>query len=426
MNNSFKPNNKKYILSICFANYTKNISGMPKVMMAHQQTYNKASISYVSLFSVKKNIFNDRIMLFCKFGLIIDGSYIGIFQMSQLIHMFYGWMHENYQMIDIHIHHLMYINLNRVNELLSSCHNIPIKVFLHDYYLACTQYNLLKNGKVYCGGEGFKQERCSDCLEYKKSMALEEKIHRLLGNFQDRITFISPSNITKEIFLNFHPEYKGNTVVIPHQVGEGHYLGNTEKLSSDEKIKIAFLGMPRNHKGWNVWKNIVEKFSGCDYEFYVFNNANEQYDQMQRINVAFSKEHLNAMTDALRGNKIHIAFLWSTCPETYSYTYFEAFAANAFIITNKDSGNIVYTVRQHKNGVVFENEDDLLHMLKKPDEMRKQINEFRDTTIGGPELLKDNTDIVHMSLKAAMNNSITDSHKLVNYPLLFLLNTIGG
>lgn len=426
MKSNFKPNNKKYILAISFADYTKNVSGMPKVMMAHQQVYNKALISYVSIFSVKKNILNDRFMIFCKFGLLIDGSFIGIFQMSQLIHIFYEWMQQNYKMIDIHIHHLMYINLNRIDELLSSCSNIPVKVFLHDYYLACKQYNLLKNGTVYCGGKGFAPKRCSDCLEYKKSMALEEKIHKLIGNCRDRITFISPSNITKEIFLNFHPEYKNNIVVIPHQIGEGYYMGNTGKLSSNNKIKIAFLGMPRNHKGWNVWENIVRKFSGCGYEFYVFNNDNVSYDHMRKINVAFSKEHLNAMIDALRDNKIHVAFLWSTWPETYSFTCFEAYASNTFIITNKDSGNIAYTVSRYKNGLVFAKEDDLLYVLENIDEMRKKINEFRDTTVVGPEYLKDNGEIVKMSLKTVTKGEITDSHKIINYPLLWVLNAIGG
>ena len=79
--------NKRYVVAISFANYLKDKTGIPKVMMAHQRMYNENQISYVALFSVKKNICNDRIMLFCKFGVIIDGEYKGIFQMSQMIHL---------------------------------------------------------------------------------------------------------------------------------------------------------------------------------------------------------------------------------------------------------------------------------------------------------------------------------------------------
>lgn len=56
--------NNSYIVSISFANYLKQKSGIPKVMMAHQQMYNKQNISYIALFTAKKNICNDRIMIF--------------------------------------------------------------------------------------------------------------------------------------------------------------------------------------------------------------------------------------------------------------------------------------------------------------------------------------------------------------------------
>ena len=68
--------NKKYILSVSFANYLKDKTGMPKVMMAHQVMYNSVGISYISLFSVKKNILHDKVMLFCKFESFDTGSHI--------------------------------------------------------------------------------------------------------------------------------------------------------------------------------------------------------------------------------------------------------------------------------------------------------------------------------------------------------------
>lgn len=40
------------------------------------------------------------------------------------------------------------------------------------------------------------------------------------------------------------------------------------------------------------------------------------------------------------GMEIDCVILWSNCPETYSYVYFECFAANTFILANSLSGNI--------------------------------------------------------------------------------------
>lgn len=416
--------NKKYILSVSFANYLKEKTGMPKVMMAHQEMYNNAGISYVSLFSVKKNILHDRVMLFCKFGLIIDGEFQGIFQMSQLIHMFGKWQKQGYEMIDIHIHHLLYVNLSLVSELLSACREVPIKVYLHDYYCACTRYNLLRNGSEYCGGKGLNEQACKGCAEYSRSCDIEKKIHKLFGAFLNRIIFVSPSVTTKNIFLRFHPEYAKQVIVIPHQKYNAHFKGNLEKVTSSHKIKVAFLGMPKAHKGWNTWNKIINGCSDKEYEFYVFNSADEQYDRMKKVNVAFSKDNLNAMTDALRENKIHVVLLWALWPETYSYTCFEAFASNTYIVTNKNSGNIADVIEANGNGEVLSDENELINLFGNALLLKDKINEFRYLTEGGPDCLEENDEIVKISLQYTGKSEIRGTCKLVNYPLLRILNAV--
>lgn len=417
--------NKKYILSVSFANYLKDKTGMPKVMMAHQVMYNSVGISYISLFSVKKNILHDKVMLFCKFGLIIDGEFQGIFQMSQLIHMFVEWQKYGYRMLDIHIHHLLYVNLSLVSELLSACKEIPIKVYLHDYYFACTRYNLLRNGSEYCGGKGLNEQTCKGCTEYNRSCDTEKKIHKLFGAFLNRIIFVSPSVTTKNIFLRFHPEYAKQVIVIPHQKCNGHFKGNLEKVTSSDKIRVAFLGMPKAHKGWNAWNKIISKYSDKEeYEFYVFNSADEQYDRMKKVNVAFNKDNLNAMTDALRENKIHVVLLWALWPETYSYTCFEAFASNTYIITNRNSGNIADVIETNGNGKILSDEKELIDLFGDTLLLKNKINEFRNLTEGGPDCLEENDEIVKISLQYIGESEIVDTYKFVNYPLLRILNAV--
>ena len=330
--------NKRYVVAISFANYLKDKTGIPKVMMAHQRMYNENQISYVALFSVKKNICNDRIMLFCKFGVIIDGEYKGIFQMSQMIHLFFDWQKDGRFLLDIHIHHLMYTNVNRIDELLDACQDVPIKLYLHDYYNACCGYTLLKNRKYFCGREGFSEKQCDGCIFAKANKRVQKKIHKIFHKYINRITFVSPSQTTKNIFLNFHPEYAERTIVIPHQKYNGRYKGNLAEIGEGERIRVVFLGMPHKHKGWNVWKKLVKIAPKQDYEFMVFNSSDDTYPDMKKTKIGFSKENLNAMTDAMREYNAHIAVLWSIWPETYSYTCFEAFSANAFIVTNIDSG----------------------------------------------------------------------------------------
>lgn len=414
--------NNKYVIAISFANYLESKSGMPKVMMAHQQLYNNHGISYVSLFSVKKTIFSDRYMLFCKFGLIVDGEFKGIYQMSQLIHLFKKWEIRGYSLIDIHIHHLMYMNINLIEDLLMSSNDVPVKVYLHDYYNACTGYTLLKNNLDYCGGRGFSEQVCSGCRFYKQSNVIEPQIQALLRRNLGRITFISPSQTTKNIFLNFHPEFGERIIVLPHQIYFDHYDGNAEQLASNQTVRIGFLGMPRRHKGWETWSRLVSNCSGDGYQFIVFNSSNDSYANMSKVKVGFSGSNLNAMTDALRKSQIHVALLWSIWPETYSYTCFEAFSANAFIITNKNSGNIADVVRANNNGIVLENEKQLLDLFQDRDGLLDRINNFRKTEVGGPKQLYENDEIVRLSLRFSKKSTIKDSHRLVDYPLLWILN----
>lgn len=415
--------NKDFVVAVSFANYLTDKSGVPKVMMAQQKKYNQAGISYISLFSVKKMIANDSIMLFCKYGLLIDGKFCGIYQMSQIINFLAAECTMGKCLLDMHIHHLLYNDLRRISELLSSVPTVPIKVYLHDYYNACCNYTLMKNGSSFCGGKGLGEAVCKGCSAYKKSQKIQPQIHRLFRAHQERITFISPSQTTKNIFENFHPEYKGLVKVIPHQKCVGSFSGNLDTVVDGEKLKVAFLAMPRKHKGWDTWTKIVQKASSDQYEFIVFNSSDEQHENMTKVKVAFSENQLNAMVDALRANQVHIALLWSLCPETYSYTCFEAYAANAFLITGKDSGNIADVVSSQKLGWVLDNEKELEEVFLSERKLRDAVNMFRSHTSGGPLYLEDNDQIVQLSMENQnRSHAMQKKRKVVNYPLLALLN----
>lgn len=421
-----KPKHKDYVVSISFRNYLKEKTGLPKVMLAHQQMYGAEGISYVGLIPVKKPLPKNRGFLFCNFLLVIDGEYHGVWQMSQLINRFCDWSNSGYTMLDVHIHHLLYVSLARVDELLRSFHDVPVKVYLHDYYNACCNINLMKNEDIYCGGKGFSSENCGDCPSYYESMRVQKKLHALYRRYVHRITFVSPSKTTRDIFLNFHPEYADRIVVIPHQIYDAHYRGNLEPTVTGEKLKIAFLGLPVHHKGWDTWCRLVALANPEKFEFIVFNSLDEMHPSMRKVRVAFSQKNLNAMTEALRNEGVHIAILWSMCPETYSYTCFEAYAANAFILTREGSGNMAEVVRRIGCGLVLNTEEELDALFLSPERLQKAVNSYRAQTPGGPLELRENPEIVALSNagRPKGNASYLKCRKPVNYLLLALLNFI--
>ena len=252
-------------------------------------------------------------------------------------------------------------------------------------------YNLQK-GTDYCGASKLGDTVCKDCPHYKESLRVESEIDRLLSPYMERITFVAPSDDVRRRFDSFHPDLGAVVDVVPHQKFVGHYLGNREPLSATGPVKLAFLGMPRHTKGWDTWVHVHDVLGSSRYEFYVFNSSDEDYEGMIHVHVAFDPEHPNAMVDALRRYGVSLAMLYTTWPETYSYTCMEAYSANAFILTNTLSGNVCDFVRKTGAGMVFDDESMLLDFLEDLNHMLQTVNAFRATS-KAPETLVDNDQI---------------------------------
>jgi len=421
---------KDYVLSISFANYLKGISGMAKVLMEHQKMYNNKSVGYVNLFVVKKYLFQEKMTAFCYYGLVINGEYKGIYSIEQIINFIKSWDDQGKNLIDIHLHHLLYVKLKQIDKLLCHIDAVPIKLYLHDYYTVCWNYTLLKNGESYCGPQKMCPSKCNDCRFYYRSKPRVDQIQELLAKYKKRILVVSPSEATKNIWLESYPEFREQTIVIKHQKEIGKYRENLKPLSSCKTISIAFLGMPAEHKGWKQWQMMVENYKE-DYRFVVFNSSDEEYQNMEKVKIQYSPGNLSAMTKALRDNDIQVALLWAKWPETYSYTFYESLSANLYIITNRVSGNITNQVEERRCGIILEDVNELYQLFGDKEELRERINDFRIKYDGGPYYLKENDEIVEYSLEKMTRNTMVSGcinlklHDFVATKLLNILYHLG-
>lgn len=387
--------NKKYILSVAFSDYRRNTGGVAKVIAEHEKMFLSSNTGYIYIYPVKKLICNDRIMLFCFWGMRIDGKFAGIFSIKKIFKIMHCWQKKGAELLEVHLHHLMYMNLKHIKMLFDYTKNVQIRFFVHDYYSICTGYNLLKNGKQYCGSEGINQQKCFDCQHYKQSLRIEPKIHSLLLKNSNRIIVITPSQIAKDIWCNSYKEFSHKVTVIPHQLLKGKY--NVYNKPHD-KIRVAFIGNPAFLKGYDTWQKLVKCYSDY-YEFYEFHSGKSLCTEVKYIPVWVCSDKLNAMVEALRNNEIDIVLLWSKCQETYSYTYFESYAANAYILTNPISGNICRMVQKNRNGFVCGNEKILFKLFENKEDLKLVISKFNRYGILGPEQLIPNDMILHLVLK---------------------------
>ena len=350
-----------FVLSLSHSNYLVSLGGTEKVMHEEQAEFEKREISYVQLYAYVARDETwwkgspDQLV-----GVNVDSTPVGNFGMIQLA-LLLKLLQSTQEAcaVAIHIHHLMHLSISGVAYLLSTLQVPRIRLFLHDYYTICPQFNLLRDGTEYCAVD------CRDCGAKDRRIPHFSMMKRFLEGLEAE--FVAPSQVAGDIWRTAFPEHAQKIRVVPHQNRLERQISFTHSgiTSSRYRPRIAYLGYESINKGLELWRKLVSvgDLKG-KYDFYHLGAAGIRMPGVKYVPVSFLVEGPDAMIKALRKHQIDIAFLWSICPETYSFTVYEAFAANSFGMTNAISGNIAAQVRDSGRGVICRNEPDLFQLLK--------------------------------------------------------------
>lgn len=388
--------NQKYVLSISYGDYTFGAGGTDRAIKAHQEMLNNEQFSYLYIYPLRRINNKIKIIENCIWGFICDGKRMGFFSTNKVITYLKRLQKENHKLLSIFVHHLKNVHIEELDKILNCC-CVPIYFYLHDYMTICPLAGLVTSSDSFCGTSFPCETKCGDCrfnIDENGERLLE--IQRMWEKHHDRIQYVAPSDVAKNEWLKCYPEYKDKIQVIYHQTGSGKYADHTVP-GEEEPLKVAFVGYKKNLKGWKQWSEAVSKAvnNGCNMKFFQFGTTNVHFPYIQEIDVDFKKS-LTSMTDALRAYGIHVAVLWSICPETYSYTFYEAWAANTFILCNELSGNICAQVKRIQNGLVCSGPDDLVDLLSNEDYLRNQVKKYRNSTACGPMFLSENIEILRL------------------------------
>jgi len=121
------------------------------------------------------------------------------------------------------------------------------------------------------------------------------------------------------------------------------------------------VGLTNYHKGWDVYEQLAKAFEDDGrYSFYNFSLHRRDRLPVRWRKVCAGVDDPDAMAKALSIDNIDIAVLWSLCPETFSFTAYEARAAGCFIVTTESSGNIARLVRETEYGMVLPDDSSLI------------------------------------------------------------------
>lgn len=366
------PKYNKIVIGISYGNYLNSNGGTDKVILEHQTIFNNKNCSYVYFFPFYKIYFGVQ---FLAYTMIIDGKIAAEYlSEDELYDQLKTFSEKGYTFHGAFIHHLMGFCLDSLQRILNSV-QAPVYVYLHDYYTVCKQINLLRNNKEYCNPLAAKHT-CSGCQFADVSRKKRESYQSFFTGLENLSQFIAPSDKCAEIWSVFYPQYIKKLKVIPHQI---IYADKVARHDGGDTLKIAFIGRQAFCKGWDIWKKVARLVQEMQlpYRLYYYGTGDEKLENVCNKRVLFSAQNPNAMIEALKKDQIDIVMLLSNWPETYSYTMYEALAANCFILSNENSGNIEQNVRKEHWGIICRDYEMLREMLLNHSLLLEQVRQFQ-------------------------------------------------
>lgn len=350
------------VLTISRNNFATRLNGTAKLIREQMDIFNRLGKTHIHLYwgtyQIKK--FEGTFVTVIK-----NGLQIGVYPLADIFNIL------RYVKICI-IHNLTGMNPEIAAQIAERLpEQINIFYYIHDFSCICSHIKLMYNDEFFCQAFDRGWAPCKTCQFGPK----RETIHAFHEIFfqNDRIQLLAPSENTKSIVCKSFSLSPNRITVIPHQT---YTVSLSRERRKNDKLKVAYVGYRHKHKGWEEFKRLYNQFNK-EYEFYCFGENDDILNGINHVPVSFIEDGEHAMVRKLTEHGIDIAFLWSTWPETYSYTYFESFAAGCFVITNHLSGNIADQVIANKNGVVLQNEEDLMELMQDRDRLKRLVERNR-------------------------------------------------
>ena len=361
---------EKIVVSISYGDYKRSLGGTDKVIGAHQKMFEDVLIGYLYL-SPFKLIGNKPIndVWLARY----NGKIIGCFTTNGVLGLLTSDSRFAGKVISYFVHHIINLDVARLTKVLS-CYKVPVFFYVHDYYCLCPTINLINpSSGRYCGPGEITESKCGSCERFLEAKNIHRRLIDFSNAFSERLTFICPSECAKSIFVSCYPMLKNVTRVIEHQTYD---LSKADSIpQKGDKLKVAYLGTKAPHKGWTLFLKLKEMFRN-KYDFYYFGSSNKKNDDIVNIPVDF-RNPKRQMVAMLSTKGIDICFLYSLWPETYCYTYYEAFQAGAFVVANVNGGNVADQIEKNKNGIVLESEEQVFGLFGDNSKLCELVDEYR-------------------------------------------------
>ncbi len=319
----------------------------------------------------------------------------------------------------VHIQHLAFLSIGIIKK--AKERNIPVVFTLHDYWLACPQWHLLRADQTPCEKAvlGLFGRECNSCLQDMSKINpaalkayywlrkflpghLLSCLRKAYSRFNNSGHFDAVEQLKKRdatvrvalenIDLFMAPSQYIKSQLIRFGVNPGkimlHYLGlnmpQSRQLPQDkisEKIRFAFIGTVIPAKGLHV---LIEAFNGLKFDNAVLKiygklkgySGFEGYlhslkNISKNINIEFLGEFSHEEISGVL-NSVDVLVVPSIWQENSPLIIREAFAAGVPVVASR-IGGIPENVIDGENGLLFqpgnahELQDKLQYIINNPD-----------------------------------------------------------
>ena len=409
------------VISFMHANYLVNSYGTEKFVRELSGEMKKHNIHHLSFFSMFHNYGKKSV------GITYDDQYKGIYEYYSIDSIINNYlMKYNMEKCTIHIHNFLNHDLSYLERIIKK-YDIEVCIIVHDFYILCDNYKLIHSNGTFCGEKAPNEKKCIDCEFRLNGIQHYIRMKQFFKGISSQLkNIICPSDYVKSIVVSAYPEYKSRIIQRPHLKFEG-YL---QRDNIHNQIKIGYAGIQVVDKGFEDWKKLVSELNKnpiSDYSFYYFGTGKEKMDKVKSVYVSSVEQGENAMVEAIKREALDIVFMWTQCPETYSYVYYEMSINGVYVLTNKKSGNIQQEIYKNRNGMVFDSYLDCLNYLEDVDVVKHDINKYRAEDNFHPLTMRFNDEIDMLrsskSLNVALDRRIKVKKQFFKTLLYYLKHT---
>jgi glycosyltransferase involved in cell wall biosynthesis len=356
------PTSRPLLLAITHDDYHRNTGGIQTCLGREEQSSASLSFDYLVAFPWQPlpqmaATGTDPIL-----GLIYNKRLIGYCRSSALVSIV-GSLHDSNRRVHVALHQLMGHCLEIVADLVEASGSRSCWFWVHDFFSICPNFTLRRNNTAFCGAPEMSSTSCHVCVYGKDRPAHHARMRDFFGRLD--IHVIAPSQSALALWHARSGLTAATERINPHIDLTWHQRDVPLPLDQSSPVRVAFVGMPVEHKGWPTFQRLLNAAAhDRRYQFFTFGLEAPRDEGrapiIRHVGVNVTPGAPLAMATALEEHGIDLIVQWSAARETFSLTTHEGLESGAYILTNQTSGNVTTVVENLKRGAVFADEDELL------------------------------------------------------------------